>query len=234
MVDSSHPAVVAFAAQHAGTGTPRERAVALYYAVRDRIRYDPYNVALTEQSFRASTTLASGRAWCVPKAILLAAVCRAQGIPARLGYADVRNHLSTARMRQEMQNDLFVWHGYTDIWLDGVWVKATPAFNLELTQKFGMLPLEFDGREDSIYHPFDASGNRHMEYVLQRGTYLECPIQAMRVTFAQAYPNASWIKRGDSADAPNLGGTMAQSSFEADVELEAAGGAAGTSRVTTG
>ena len=137
MVDSEHPAIRDYALQHsAGHKDARSRAVALYYAVRDGIRYDPYGLDLSEAGLRASTTLAAGRGWCVPKAVLLAAACRAIGIPAALGYADVRNHLSTERMRQQMQTDVFYWHGYTAILLDGRWVKATPAFNIELCEKF--------------------------------------------------------------------------------------------------
>ena len=119
MVDSDHPAVIAFAREHARGADDRERAVALYYAVRDGFRYDPYRIDLSVQGMKASTALANGYGWCVPKAALLAAACRAAGIPARVGYADVRNHLSTERLRQNMGSDLFVWHGYTDIRLDG-------------------------------------------------------------------------------------------------------------------
>ena len=115
-VDSDHPAVVAFAADKAGAaGTPVDRAVALFFAVRDGFRYDPYRVELTVAGVRASTTLANGYGWCVPKAALLAACCRALGIPARLGYADVCNHLSTERLRRYMKTDVFFWHGYTSI-----------------------------------------------------------------------------------------------------------------------
>jgi transglutaminase-like putative cysteine protease len=131
-IDSDHPAVQAFAAEHARGASDRERAVALVYAVRDGFRYDPYRIDLSPAGMKASTVLANGYGWCVPKATLLAAACRAAGIPARLGFADVRNHLSTERMRETMKTDLFVWHGYTDIWIDGAWRKATPAFNLAL------------------------------------------------------------------------------------------------------
>ena len=213
MTESTHPAVAAFAHTHGQGSTPREQAVSLYYAVRDQIRYDPYNVVLSEEAFKASSTLASARGWCVPKAILLAAVCRAVGIPARLGYADVKNHLSTARMREQMKTDMFVWHGYTDIFLDGTWVKATPAFNKELTDKFKLKPLEFDGLEDSIYHAFDQSGNRHMEYVQQRGTFAECPLDQLKADFAIVYPEADWIKET---------GSMKSADFEADVAAEVA------------
>jgi transglutaminase-like putative cysteine protease len=188
LIDSDHPAVIDFATRHAVGADDRERAVALYYAVRDGFRYDPYRVDLSPQGMKASSVLAAGYGWCVTKAALLAAAARAAGIPARVGYADVRNHLSTERMRQTMQTDVFIWHGYVDLWLDGAWRKATPAFNVELCERFGLLPLEFDGRGDSIYHPFDRAGNRHMEYVRQRGSFDEMPLAQIVADFAATYP----------------------------------------------
>ena len=208
-VDSDDPAVVAFAREHARGADDRARAVALYLAVRDGVRYDPYRCDLSPAGMRASTTLANGFGWCVPKAVLLAAACRAVGIAARLGFADVRNHLSTDRMRASMETDLFIWHGYTDIWLDGAWRKATPAFNLSLCEKFGLLPLEFDGVHDSIYHPFDASGHRHMEYVHQRGAFDDLPLSAIVADFERVYPK--WM-------------TIANADFMADVGRETQAG----------
>jgi len=188
LVDSEHPAVRAFAKAHAVGSDDAARAVALYLAVRDGFRYDPYRIDLSVYGMKASTVLAKGYGWCVPKAALLAAACRAAGIPARVGYADVRNHLSTERMRQSMGSDLFVWHGYTDIWLGGAWRKATPAFNIELCERFGLLPLVFNGRDDSLYHPFDRAGNRHMEYVAQHGAFDDVPLARIVAAFDVHYP----------------------------------------------
>ena len=213
-IDSGHPAVRAFAERHAGGADARERAVALYLAVRDGFRYDPYRVDLSPEGMRASTVLERGHGWCVPKAGLLAAACRAVGIPARLGFADVRNHLSTERMRQTLQTDLFIWHGYTDIFIEGRWLKATPAFNIELCERFGLLPLEFDGMSDSIYHPFDRAGNRHMEYVRQRGSFDDLPLAQLVADFAAAYP--AWVRPGA------VGGAFANADFMVDVAREAA------------
>jgi transglutaminase-like putative cysteine protease len=210
-IDADHPQVVAFARAHATGANDRERAVALYRAVRDGFRYDPYRIELTLDGLRASTVLAQGYGWCVPKATLLAAVCRAAGIPARLGYADVRNHLSTERMREAMKTDLFAWHGYTDLWIDGAWRKATPAFNLSLCEKFGLLPLDFDGVDDSIYHPFDRAGNRHMEYVRQRGAFDDLPLASILETFRELYP---WMSAASGSD------PLARSDFLADVQRE--------------
>jgi transglutaminase-like putative cysteine protease len=188
IIESEHPDVVAFAEKHAaGAQDTIETAVQLYYAVRDGIRYDPYTVAVTVEGLKASQTLRVGRGWCVAKSVLLAACCRKFGIPARLGFADVRNHLSTARMREAMGTDLFYWHGYTSTYLEDKWVKATSAFNSELCEKFGLLPLEFNGREDSLYHPFDREGKRHMEYVRDRGEFPDVPLADMRATFEEHY-----------------------------------------------
>ncbi len=191
LIDSDHPAVVSFSEAHARGDHDRERAVALYLAVRDGFRYDPYRIDLDADGMRASSVIRNGHGWCVPKAALYAAACRAAGIPARVGFADVRNHLSTARMRELLGTDLYIWHGYTEVLLDGHWVKATPAFNIELCERFGLLPLEFDGREDSIYHPYDRSGQRHMEYVAQRGSFLEMPLERIQADFARTYPR--WL-----------------------------------------
>ena len=208
-IDSAHPAVAAFAQQHAQGSDARERAVSLYLAVRDGFRYDPYRIDLSTRGMRASTVLEQGYGWCVPKAVLLTAACRAAGIPARLGFADVRNHLSTERLRQSMATDLFIWHGFADIWLDGQWVKATPAFNIELCERFGLLPLEFDGRADSIYHPFDRAGNRHMEYVHQRGSFDDLPLAQIIEDFRQLY--------GESMLDAN---TQQTADFQKDIERE--------------
>ncbi|MGJ8669150.1 MAG: transglutaminase-like domain-containing protein [Oceanococcus sp.] len=195
-LDFRHPNVQRFAQQHATADGALESAVHLYYAVRDGFRYDPYQIELTVPGLRASSVLEKGYGWCVSKAVLLAAACRAVGIPARLGYADVRNHLSTARMRSTLKTDVFFYHGYTDIWLEGQWRKATPAFNIELCDKFGLHPLDFDGRSDSIYHPYDKAGQRHMEYVHFRGAFADVPLAAMQDTFDREYPGLFQAMQG--------------------------------------
>ena len=147
-LDRDDPAVVAFAegvVADAGATDDRERAVALFVAVRDGWRYDPYNTSNEPESFRASAVLASSSNWCVPKSVLLSAAARAVGIPARLGFADVRNHLQSEKLRERMGTDLFAYHGYSELWIDGDWRKASSAFNKELCEKFGTKVLEFDG-----------------------------------------------------------------------------------------
>ncbi|MEO8296326.1 MAG: transglutaminase domain-containing protein [Burkholderiales bacterium] len=210
MIDADHPEVVAFARKVTAEATdPRDAAVKLYYAVRDGLRYDPYKLDLSVRGLSGSQALANGYGWCVPKAALLASVCRAVGIPARIGVANVRNHLSTARMREMMASDIIYGHGYTTIELDGQWFKATPAFNLGLCEKLRLQPLEFDGRADSIYHPYDLDGRRHMEYVDMLGEFDDVPRDLLLSLFEQHYPTV-W--------------QLSKSSWDDDVAAEAAAG----------
>jgi transglutaminase-like putative cysteine protease len=187
-VDSAHPAVVGFAARHATGKDDREKAVSLYYAIRDGIRYNPFQNFMLDATYRGSVCLERSEGWCVPKAALLAACARAAGIPARVGYADVKNHLTTPQLTEKMGTDLFVFHGFAELLLEGRWVKATPAFNLGLCTKFRVRPLEFDGRGDSIFHPFDEDNRRHMEYVRDRGSYADVPADEIRQAFRAIYP----------------------------------------------
>ena len=187
-VDSDRPDVIAFARKHVKGSTDVERAVSLYYAVRDAIRYNPFLDFSKDESFRGSVCLQQGEGFCIGKAALLAACARAVGIPARVGFADVKNHLTTPRLAERMGTDLFVYHGFTELWLEGKWVKATPAFNFDLCRKFRVKPLEFDGRNDSIFHPFDADDRRHMEYLRSRGSHADVPVAEIQKVFRETYP----------------------------------------------
>ena len=201
-IDSAHPAVVEFARKHALGNGEREKAVSLYYAIRDGIRYNPFQNFTLDDTYRGSVCLQTGVGWCVPKAALLAACARAVGIPARVGFADVKNHLTSPELTAKMGTDLFVFHGYTELLLDGQWVKATPAFNLSLCTRFRVKPLEFDGRSDSIFHPFDEDDRRHMEYVHDRGTFADVPVAEIKRVFSVTYP--SYYNLGPDAAKPEF------------------------------
>ncbi len=188
-VDSGDEEVVAWSRRVCGDERDEtRRAVRLYYAVRDDITYTPYADFRSPETYRASACLRRGSGFCVAKAALLAAGARAAGIPARLGFGDVRNHLCTPRLRALMGGDVFYYHGYTELWLAGRWVKATPAFDRALCERFGVHPLEFDGVADSLFHPYDASGRRHLEYVGERSPHADVPVADIMATFERAYP----------------------------------------------
>ena len=198
MIDADHPDVIAFA--HAAIGDAadeKSRAIRIYYAVRDKIRYDPYRVDLSEAGLSASRTLANGYGSCVPKAALMAAACRAVGVGARVGYADVYNHLSTQRLREAIGTDIYYYHGYTAVRIGGNWIKATPTFNVELCAKLKLATLEFDGENDSIFHPFSPDGARHMEYLRFHGEFDDVPRGRILSTYAEHYPNFEVLGTAD-------------------------------------
>ncbi len=169
--------------------TPVERAVALFYAVRDRWRYDPFTMRLDAAQYVASNVLGKRDAYCIPKAILLAALARAAGIPSGIGLADVENHLNTDKLKARMGGtSLFVDHGYAVLHLEGHWVKAAPAFNIELCERFQVRPTEFDGRSDALFQEYDARGRRHMEYVRDHGFWSDFPFERAMADLTRAYP----------------------------------------------
>lgn len=188
-IDSDHPEIVSFAEKNSRPEqSDIEKSIQIYYAVRDGIRYNPYSIEPDAKTMKASSTLARGHGYCVAKAVLLAACLRSRGIKARLGLADVQNHLNTKRLKKLMGTDVFIYHGYTEIYLEGKWIKATPAFNLELCENFNVKPLEFDGRNDSIFHPFDNAGNLHMEYVRDHGVFADLPWDRILKDSMALYP----------------------------------------------
>lgn len=195
-IDSDSPAIQDFSQKAAeGATTPSEKAVKLYYAVRDGIYYDPYRIDPTPNGFKASTILKLGYGYCVAKAIVLAACLRAQNIPCKLHFADVRNHLTTKRLKELMQTDTFYWHGYNDVWLEGRWLKVTPTFNISLCEKFRVKPLDWDGQSDAVFHPFDLEGRRHMEYITDHGSFADVPFDAIINTFVTRYGDMSTLYR---------------------------------------
>ncbi len=213
-VNSDAPEIVSLA--HAVTGGATgevERACRLFYAVRDGIRYTAYNLDLKREAFRATGVLAAGQSWCVPKSVLLAALCRASGIACRLGYANVRNHMATAKLLDVLGTDVFYYHGYNEIFLAGRWVKATVAFNRTLCEKARLAPLDFDGVHDSIYHPFDLAGRRYMEYLHDYSPRADVPYDELIAKFAEVYPKM-W---------PPDGAAALTGDFEAEIQAEAAG-----------
>lgn len=212
-LDFQHPAVAALVREAtSGAATERERAVAWFLRVRDGVRYDPYSATLEPEDFCASATLARGRGYCVTKAILFAAGLRALGIPARLGFADVVNHLATRRLVEQMKTEVFAYHGYVEAFVEGRWVKATPAFNATLCEKFGTAPLEWDGRSDAMLQPLNRRGERFMEYVRDRGTFDDFDLADMLRAWRELYPHLFEAGPGRPAG-----------DFEAEAEAERRG-----------
>jgi transglutaminase-like putative cysteine protease len=188
-LDFRSPEVEGFARlKTQGAATPREQAVRLFYAIRDGILYDVYAADLSRAGLRASAVLRNRSGFCIHKSILYAAAARCLGIPARLGFADVRNHLSTPRLTALVGGDVFRYHAYAEVWLDGAWRKVTPVFNRVLCHLFGVAPLEFDGTNDAMLQPFDKAGQRYLEVLVAHGTFDDFPYERCIGTLRVHHP----------------------------------------------
>lgn len=172
-----------------GAKTEREKAVALYYAVRDGFQYNPYILDLRPQGLKASNLLTRNRGYCVEKAILLAATARAVGVPSRLSFYIVRNHIATERLEKLLEKNYLVFHGAAEMFLDNKWLKTTPAFNQRLCKYLGVEPLEFDGTADSIFQEYDHKGNVFMKYLHDYGAFSDLPYQLYLDELKKHYPH---------------------------------------------
>ncbi|WP_169902970.1 transglutaminase-like domain-containing protein [Paraferrimonas sedimenticola] len=185
--DYQHPAI-----QELLAGLPNggklEQVLAIYRLVRDDYPYNPYSVAQAPQSFKASYCLQAGEGYCIPKSALMVAMCRAIGVPARLGLADVKNHLSSPRLIELLGSDVFTMHGYVSLYLNERWVKATPVFDATLCQRFGIEPLVFDGVNDSLFQAYTQDGSQHMEYLVDHGCFDDVPTEFIFENFEKHYP----------------------------------------------
>jgi transglutaminase-like putative cysteine protease len=188
-VDSDHPSIKALVAR---TVTPTmsalETAQRFYLAARE-MRYDPDLDYSDPESYRASSVLQAGRGYCVGKAALFAALCRAAGIPARVAFGDVTNHLSSEKLREKMGTNYFAWHGFTEVKLGDRWVKASPTFNSTLCSRFGVAPLDFDGEHDALLQAYDGGGRTFMKYEVLHGAFHDVPAKFLMAEMARLYPS---------------------------------------------
>lgn len=189
-LDSDHASVRAFAEMNIGAAeTDVDKAVKLYYAVRDGFQYDPYVLDLRRESLKASVLLAKTRGYCVEKAILLAASARAVGVPSRLSFYIVKNHIATERLTKALEKDYLVFHGAAELFLDERWIKTTPAFNRRLCDFLGVDPIEFDGTSDAIFQEYDRAGNVFMEYLHDYGAFDDMPYETFLDELDKHYPH---------------------------------------------
>ena len=154
-----------------------EKAKRLFYFVRDEIKYNPYLFTNVFDEFKASRVLGIEAGFCIQKAVLLAALARASGIPARLRFANIRNHLLSKEVMKVHHTNLLPYHGYNELYINGRWVKATPTFDLKLCEQNRIIPVEFDGTNDATLHPRNRDGRLHIEYIQDHGHFDDLPFK---------------------------------------------------------
>jgi transglutaminase-like putative cysteine protease len=163
----------------------------LFYWVRDEIKYNPFVPLEVFDSYRATETVRRREGSCIEKAAVLAAFARAVGIPARLHFADIRNHLVSSRLLEVMGTNLISYHGYAELHIGGNWVKATPAFDLKMCQEKRIIPVEFDGQHHALLHSRNSDGKLHIEYVQDHGHSIDVPVEEILAAWMRHYGAAA-------------------------------------------
>jgi transglutaminase-like putative cysteine protease len=167
--------------------TEREKAIHLYTKIRDGWRYDPYTLSIHPEPYRASNIAQRTSAHCIYKAVLLIAGLRALGIPARLHLAKVKNHLAVEQLTEKLGTNELSPHAMVDVFLNGTWLKVSPAFNSELCQYCRVAPLDFDGEHDSIFQQFTTDGLAFMEYLEDYGHFADVPLDFITKNWEDNY-----------------------------------------------
>jgi len=174
----------------------KEKAIGIYIKIRDGWRYNPYHLSLTKAKYKASFIAVKPDGHCIEKSILLIACLRGLQIPARIHFAKVKNHIGVERFLEKFGTDEITPHGMVDVFIDGKWLKVSPAFNKELCVKCNVATLDFDGENDSIFHEFDISGNKFMEYLEDYGFFEDVPVDFILDNFKENYPEIMKRNKG--------------------------------------
>lgn len=158
----------------------QKKAQRIFYYVRDDIRYNVYSPRTSDHDFKASHILARGEGYCVQKAVLLVTLARAAGIPARLRFAEIRILHTAKPIAEKRGTNVFPYHGLTDLYIEGHWVKATPTYDLGYCRKAGIAPVEFDGKGDALLPLCTLDGRLNIEYIQDRGFFDDLPLDEIR------------------------------------------------------
>ncbi len=159
----------------------------VFELARDSVGYNPYVNFSQREHYRATAILEQGRGYCVQKAVLLVTLARAVGIPARLVFVDMRNHRAPQHLIDILGSNLFTWHSYGRLYVDGQWLDATPAFDRAICEEHDLPLVEFDGRRSAIFPATDHKGRRYVEYIQQHGVYDDVPLDPIMAAWESVY-----------------------------------------------
>lgn len=189
-LNSDHQSVIDYAKETTtGVNDPVEQIQALFLDIRERFRYDPYNLNLNREAVKSSHLLTRNHGYCIEKSGLLVSTARVLGIPGRMAFANVKNHIGTAKLEAILKTNLLVFHGYAEIYLHDRWIKLAPIFNRSLCEKLNVDTLEFDGENDAVFQEFDHSGGQFMEYIHEYGSFNDVPYKMFIGELAKHYPH---------------------------------------------
>ncbi len=171
-IEAAHPLIRQTAEEVTrGSIGERDKAVRIFYYVRDAIRYNMYPKDTSAGGYCASAVLQRGEGWCLQKSVLAASLYRASGIPAGLTYAEVVNHRLGQKAYDAIGTNHFSPHTFVEIYLNDSWIPVTPVFDAPLCAQLGVPAVEFDGAHPALLSPRDLIGRPYMEYLTKTRCY---------------------------------------------------------------
>ena len=160
----------------------REKSVRLFYFVRNKIMYNPYSPWDKKEFYKSSVILQRGFGYCIQKAVLLCSMLRCANIPCKLIFVDIKNYKAPEKLTK-LFGDTYHFHGYCGIFLKNRWISAAPTFNIEMCNKFGYIPTEFNGESDALLHKYNQNNELTFEYLNERGEFDDLPFDLIMEGF---------------------------------------------------
>jgi len=188
VIESEQPAIRDLAQRlTAGLDSPPDKARALFDYVRDEIVYNFAPLLATRSDWRASATLARGDGFCQQKALLLAALARAVGIPSQIGFQHLKDYkLLETRYVSVLPDGVIPFHGLNALYLNGRWIWADATLDAGLSERRGYRLVEFRADEDMLLPATDLAGRPHFDFLAEFGPYPDLPV-ALSDAFASLH-----------------------------------------------
>lgn len=177
VIASGHPDIIACTHQvTVGCTSEFDRARAIFTFVRDEIRYNFTPILLERDDWHAANTLQRGDGFCQQKAVLLAALARAAGIPSAIGFQHLRDHkLLQTRYEEALPEGIIPYHGLTYLWLDGAWRIADATLDAGLCRRRDYRLVELQPDEHARLPKTDQHGAPHFDILNEFGPYPDLP-----------------------------------------------------------
>jgi transglutaminase-like putative cysteine protease len=176
VIEPGHPLVAATAERVAGSASdPAEITRRLFDWVRDELPYDMAPLLGSRADWRASATLERGHGFCQQKAIVLASLLRARGIPAALCFQDLHDHKIPERYAEFLGGRRLEVHGLTAVHADGHWWRIDATLPRSLCERKGYRLVEYEPRRDCLLPATDLQGEPHFTLIRDLGMSADLP-----------------------------------------------------------
>jgi transglutaminase-like putative cysteine protease len=188
VIEPEHPLVAETAERVAGSASePAEAARRLFGWVRDEVGYDMAPELGGRADWRAGATLERGFGFCQQKAVALASLLRARGIPAGVCFQDVLDHKIPERYAAFIGSQRLTFHGLTALYADGAWWRVDATLPRSLCERKDYRLVEYEARRDYVLPATDLAGRPHFTLIQDFGISADLPERVCKTTLGFDY-----------------------------------------------